>query len=225
MNFPKLSDYIDIHTHQATPSEGVFIIENLMSHEGRLPQDNSGVAYCYGIHPWFLNENNFDEQLQNVLDVSQSFSLFAIGEAGFDKIRGPSIELQKGAFEKQIVISEELKKPLIIHCVRAWEELLESHKKHRAKMPWLIHGFRGNVKLADQLLAKGMYLSFWYDFVIRQSSSDLLKKLPVDRIFLETDGAGIDIREIYRKVATDLDLSVEELKSIILSNFNELIRE
>jgi TatD DNase family protein len=88
----------------------------------------------------------------------------------------------------------------------------------------MIHGFRGNVKLATQLLSKGMYLSFWFDFVIRPESAKLLRSLPKERIFLETDGADIDIRTIYKKVASDLDLSIDELKSIILTNFKEFFK-
>jgi Tat protein secretion system quality control protein TatD with DNase activity len=65
-----------------------------------------------------------------------------------------------------------------------------------------------------------MFLSFWFDFVLRPESGILLRTLPTDRIFLETDGAEVDIRTIYDKVATDLRLPVDELKSIILKNFN-----
>jgi TatD DNase family protein len=88
-------------------------------------------------------------------------------------------------------------------------------------MPWLIHGFRGNAELAKQLLSKGMYLSFWFDFVMRPESSRLLGSLPKERIFLETDGADVDIRTIYGKVAIDLDMSVDELKKGLLGNFME----
>jgi Tat protein secretion system quality control protein TatD with DNase activity len=69
-----------------------------------------------------------------------------------------------------------------------------------------------------------MYLSFWFDFVIRPESAKLLKSLPKERIFLETDGSDIDIRMIYEKVATDLDIPVDELKSIILTNFNNFFK-
>jgi TatD DNase family protein len=86
-------------------------------------------------------------------------------------------------------------------------------------MPWMIHGFRGSVELAAQLISKGMYLSFWFDFVLRPESSGLIKSMPLDRIFLETDGAVVNIRDIYKKAANDLNLSVEELKAKILSNF------
>jgi len=64
-----------------------------------------------------------------------------------------------------------------------------------------------------------MYISFWFDFIIRPVSSALVKKLPKDRIFLETDGADIDIRDIYKKVSVDLEMKVEELKSLIFENY------
>jgi Tat protein secretion system quality control protein TatD with DNase activity len=51
----------------------------------------------------------------------------------------------------------------------------------------------------------------------------LLKQLPTDRIFLETDGADVDIRTIYNKVAKDLDVTVDGLKLIILKNFNKCL--
>jgi TatD DNase family protein len=224
MNLPQPGDYIDIHVHSGTPASGIFILESLMAHEEKLPEDLSGVAHTYGIHPWFLNEDNHKQLIISVENSVNHPNMIAIGEAGFDRLRGPSIELQRIAFEEQIAISEETRKPVVIHCVRAWDELFAVHKRLKPEMPWLIHGFRGNVELATQLLSKGMYLSFWFDFVLRMESSDLLKSLPPNRIFLETDGADVDIRTIYKKVAVDLDLSVDELKLLILKNFNAFFR-
>ena len=223
MYLPQPGDYIDIHVHGGLPASGIFILESLMAHEGKLPVDVSGIAYTYGIHPWFLNEENHKQLISSVENAVIQPEIIAIGEAGFDRLRGPSPELQRRVFEEQIIISEKILKPVVIHCVRAWDELLAVHKKIKPKMPWLIHGFRGNVELADQLLTKGMFLSFWFEFVLRPESRNLLRHLPADRIFLETDGADVDIRSIYNKVSTDLDISVDELKSIILKNFNKCL--
>jgi TatD DNase family protein len=220
MYLPHNEDFIDIHVHSGNPASGNFIVESLMAHEEKLPSDVPGVAYTYGIHPWFLNEVNYNEQINSVENIVRQTDIIAVGEAGFDRLRGPSIELQRIAFERQITISEKLGKPVIIHCVRAWDELLAVHKKLKPKLPWLVHGFRGNVELAFQLLSKGMYLSIWFEFVLRPESRDLLKHLPLNRVFLETDGAEADIRNVYKKVAADLDLTVAELKSIILNNFS-----
>lgn len=220
MYFPQNGDFIDIHVHGGTPSSGIFILESLMAHESKIPAAIAGVAFTYGIHPWFLNESNYKQLIISVESLISHPDIIAIGEAGFDRLRGPSPELQRRAFEDQIIISEKIRKPVVVHCVRAWDELLAVHKKLKPEMSWLIHGYRGNVKLATQLISKGMYLSFWFDFVLRSGSGDLLRHLPTDRIFLETDGADVDIKNIYDKVASDLDLSVDELKSIILKNFN-----
>ena len=220
MRLPQPGDYIDIHTHSGSEIPGVFFIENLMAHEGVTPADCEKRLCTFGIHPWYLNETNSNHLLSKVNSAAGFTNMIAIGEAGYDKLRGASRELQGKIFEAQIEISEKVRKPVVVHCVRAWEELLSSHKKLKPVMPWLIHGFRGSTGLAQQLLSKGMYLSFWFDFVIRPESAGLLKSLPKDRIFLETDGADIDIKEIYEKVASDFEITVEELKSIVLKNFN-----
>jgi TatD DNase family protein len=219
MNLPQAGDYIDIHTHGADFSEGVFAIRNLMAHEGVSPDDINGMSCSFGIHPWFLDENNFQQQISLVRSAAQINAVIAIGEAGFDRLKGPAPDLQRKAFEEQILISELNKKPLFIHCVRAWDELLASHKKLKPEMPWMVHGFRGNKELAAQLTGRGMYISFWYDFVIRPESSQLIKSISTGRIFLETDGADIDIRDIYNKVCCDLKMTPEELKSLLYSNF------
>ncbi len=219
MNFPDHGDYINIHTHGGKSSPGIFIVESLMAHEGLQPLDIPGTVFSYGIHPWFLNEGNSGEMLNRVRDNSGLSSVVALGEAGFDKLRGPSPDLQYKIFSEQVKIAEALSKPVFIHCVRAWDELLAAHKKLRPKNKWIIHGFRGSRELAAQLISKGFYLSFWFDFIIRPESSDLIRSLPVNRIFLETDGADIDLRKIYDKVAADLGITVEELIRIIHGNF------
>lgn len=222
MNLPLYGDYIDIHTHDSVVVAGIYAVENIMAHEARSPSDMPERSCSFGIHPWHLGKETIISLINNVRNAAAASNLIAIGEAGFDKIRGADLDIQTKAFDEQVLISEKIRKPLFIHCVRAWDELLHAHKQLRPKMPWLIHGFRGKRELALQLVAKGMYLSFWFDFVIRPESSELLRIIPRERIFLETDGADVDIRDIYLKVSDDLGINVEELKVIIRSNFNDL---
>jgi TatD DNase family protein len=221
MNHPLKGDYIDIHTHDSVKTAEIFAIENIMAHEPRSPADIPSRACTYGIHPWHLAKESAESLIKNVMKAALSPNLVAIGEAGFDKLRGPDLEVQAKAFTEQVMIAEQIKKPVFIHCVRAWDELLPAHKRLKPKMPWLIHGFRGKPELAQQLIDKGMYLSFWFDFVTRTESSELLRGLPRERIFLETDGAGIDIRIIYDKVAADLLIEVDELKAVVMKNYNK----
>jgi TatD DNase family protein len=219
MNYPQPGDYIDIHNHGSKPGEGVFSVENIMTHEERIPSTLNGLACSMGIHPWYLSEENINIYLSKIRKYVGEENLIAIGETGFDRLRGPSMELQRLAFEAQVKISSEHSKPLIIHCVRAWDELLASHKKLRPKVPWMIHGFRGRKELALQLISRGMYISFWIEFILKPESARLLKELPADRIFLETDGADKNIQGVYRKVASDLGMSEDMLRLVIHNNF------
>jgi len=225
MILPDPGDYIDIHTHDAAYTRGVFAVENLMAHENRVPEEIRAPAFSAGIHPWYLNESNKDLLIDHILGLAGNPNMVAIGEAGFDRLRGPSMELQKSIFEKQVRIADERQKPLVVHCVRAWDELLASHKTLRPATKWLVHGFRGKKELASQLLSRGMYLSFWFDFALRPESADLFRFLPKDRIFLETDGADVSIKDIYKKVGDDLEISTGELKKFIFNNFVSLFNK
>ena len=86
MNLPQPGDYIDMHTHGGKPASGIFIVECLMAHEEKLPGNVSGVTYTFGIHPWFLNENNHKQLISSVKNSANLPNILAIGEAGFDKL-------------------------------------------------------------------------------------------------------------------------------------------
>ncbi len=222
MNLPEKGDYIDIHDHNPVPATGKFTIRNLMAHEEDEPDMTGNITYSIGIHPWHLSRQNIAGQLEKTRRFSHHPNIIALGEAGFDRLKGQDTELQKTVFSEQVLISEEVQKPLFIHCVRAWEDLYAALRIHKPKMPWIVHGFRGKKELAAQLISKNIFISFWFDFIVRTEASTLVKNIPVDRIFLETDGSGFDISLIYKKVADDLDLSIDELKEQIYSNFNRV---
>jgi len=225
MNRPGPEDYIDIHTHdEAASGPGIFSVMSLMAHEPDRPENISSVAWTFGIHPWFLTESTHNHQIAVVLETAGNPSVIAIGEAGFDKLKGASPDLQRIAFEEQVAIAEEHNKPVVIHCVRAWEELFRAHKRLKPSLPWLVHGFRGNKDLAAQLISKNMFLSFWFNFIIRSEAAKLIKSLPAERIFLETDGSGVDIKDIYTKVSADLDITVDKLKKVIYKNYYDFFR-
>jgi TatD DNase family protein len=219
MIIPKPDDFIDIHNHDVIPKPGIFSVDNIMAHESRIPDINSGVVYSSGIHPWFLTEENFEYLLRKVEIYSLHPCMIAVGEAGFDRIKGPAIELQRKAFEAQVSIANNTGKPLYIHNVKAWEELLAEHKRLKPETQWIVHGFQGKNELARQLLSKGMYLSLWADFVMNRDSSSLIKAIPLEKLFLETDAFEIDIKDIYDKVSTILQISIEDLKKNMFKNY------
>ena len=225
MSFPLPGNYIDIHNHGSIPENGKFQLESLMTHENREPENIGTLAFSIGVHPWFLTPDNLEQQIAIVAKYSTNQNIVAIGEAGFDRLKGPSLKIQENAFAEHVMIAEKVSKPLFIHCVRAWDDLLAVHKRLLPSTPWIIHGFRGKKELARQLTDKGMFLSLWYDFILRPESSSLVRSLPKDRIFLETDGSGVDIRTIYNKVAADLEITADDLKNRIHNNYKEVFRK
>jgi TatD DNase family protein len=223
MNLPASTDYINFHDHGSITLDGVFTVDNIMVHEGRTPSAMRGITHTVGAHPWFLTADNFERHLLSVRDMAASENIVGIGETGFDKVKGPSIDLQRKAFERHFEIAEDLSKPLIIHCVRAWPEILEEKKRLKPTTPWVIHGFKGKKELARQLCDKGFFLSAWVEWAIRPVSADTLNNIPPDRLFLETDGFDIGIEPVYKVVAAYLGMEVERLKEQIFKNYNSII--
>lgn len=212
--------YIDIHTHTVIPKTQ----ENRISFYNRIVgQETLGdlshiEMFSVGIHPWFIHSDKSNDQLLKQLwEKAKQPEVWMIGEAGLDKLHETPLERQLYLFEQQALLAEELHKPLIIHCVKAWSELLALRKKIRPLSPWLIHGFRGKRELAEQLLKENIYLSFSEQF-----QSEALQIAWPTHFFLETDESKLDIQEIYEKAAAALSVSTEMLMEQIEQNFSLL---
>lgn len=216
IRFRNAMGYYDIHTHQ-TPfyKEDIAIINRNVNpmgdiRSGSLPDT---VIRSYGIHPWYLY--NVKEQIDRLRLLASGSEVVAIGEAGLDTLAESPMDLQKEVFLAQANLAEETHKPLIIHCVKAWADLIACKKAVKPEMPWIIHGFRGNGELASQLIRLGFYLSFGDRF----NPSALCAAWP-NFLFLETDDKLIDIREVYQNVAQALDIPEEKLRIQIAENIS-----
>ena len=209
---PKKNDFVDIHTHNGSVIPEVFKIKCLMAHLREYPHEYPDLACSVGAHPWYLKEENLLQDLGHVSIVATGENILAIGEIGLDKTKDVDMSLQIRAFEIQAKMAEKLRKPVIVHCVKAWDELLNVRERIDPQMPWLVHGFMGSIELANQLISKGMFLSLWYSFALSSRSTEVIRQLPIDKFLLETDSSDADIKEIYTKVAGDLGLSVDDLR-------------
>ena len=204
-------DYLDVHTHQSTTDPAVEAIVSTLVQAGG--EDVPAALYrSFGIHPCRI-EVDGEEQWKALRQYVELPSCVAIGEAGLDRLATCSMERQIGLFERQAHLAEELSKPLIIHCVRAWEELIACRKAIRPKQPWLIHGFRGKAPLANQLLRQGFYLSFGYYF-----QPEAARAAWPERLFLETDEASVPIQVVYARVAEALAIDLQALCDQIQRN-------
>jgi len=211
-------DYIDIHTHAIT-ADGKSILNLFPS------VDLSGLStglFSMGLHPWYVGSKDDTDNLQILRTFAANKSCVAIGETGLDKLAKSDFDLQKIIFLKHIEIAEEAGKPLIIHCVKAFEELLRIRKEHCCKVPWIIHGFNSNRQIAEKLLSEGILISFGK--ALRNPLSNakrILKMIPDDVFFLETDDCSMKIHEIYDLAADVRKVPLITLKKNIHKNFKQ----
>ena len=209
--------FIDIHTHKNYSTENVFSIEN------KYPNSvDFSLPFSIGIHPWFINKNNIEKELFVVEDKLQHKNCFALGECGLDKKLETDLELQKIVFIKQIQLSEKYKKPLIIHCVKAFQEIIEIKKQLKPKQIWILHGFNKNLQVAEMVLKSGIFLSFGATVISNKKLQEVFKEVSLDKLFLETDNLETEIQDIYLKAARIKKVEVDKLKQIIKENFKNI---
>lgn len=174
---------MDFHTHNLAAAPGTAIV-NLPREALSDPASFhliQGGCYSVGIHPWWVDED-WQDLWQGLQYWVGNPQIVALGECGLDKLRGPELVLQEKVFLEQVALSERMRLPVTVHCVRAFGRLMELHRSLRPSVRWTVHGFRGKPELARQLLAEGMNLSFGRRY--RRESWELT---PPARRFVETD--------------------------------------
>ncbi|MFD2522822.1 TatD family hydrolase [Emticicia soli] len=177
-----------------------------------------------GIHPWYINEKLYNLQLKKLASVAKDSNIKFIGECGLDRLKGATLPLQEEIFIKQIRIAEDVKKPVIIHCVKCYNELLSIKKIVHPRIPMIVHGFNAKIEIARQLLDKGFYLSLGGALLHADSNAmKVLQEIPLEKIFLETDDKDISIIDIYQKAAEVRELPMEELEKVVFDNYLGLV--
>ena len=202
--------YINIHTHQL-PQENEVAIQNLYKN---FEQVELNGFYSIGLHPWYITAH-WEKEFEQLNHYASHPHVKAIGECGLDKVCQTDFQFQQGVFAQQIQLANEINKPLIIHCVKAYEEVLQQLKQ--ATVPVVFHGFNKSKELALQIINAGYYLSFG-KALQQPHLQEVLKALPLETIFLETDDADVSIASIYELTAKvfsidELSLSLQLYKN------------
>lgn len=220
--------YLDFHTHRLRRQACKNITEIVSIHLGKETEHD---LYTIGKHPWWTEEVLSEYEKTALKAHLSNKRCLAMGEIGLDKFKGPEISKQINILKSQLTIASELEKPVIIHCVRAFDSLIKLKKEYPQIKNWCIHGFSRHTKLAKQLIDQGFYISLMPLIKPLEKYINILKSLPLDRFFLETDSMpNISIEILYLQAAKTLDLTVEELKTqlyknaIIFFNHEQLVR-
>lgn len=209
MSYPE----IDIHTHKS-PVTGTALPSCVV---GRDAVPSEGI-YAAGIHPWDAGRVS-PELLQSYITPR----MVAVGEIGLDFTpRGTPLDraIQETVFRAQLDLAAELGLPVILHCVRAYNEVIKILADYH--LPVILHGFTGSPQLARQLTAAGYYLSFGEHLFRSPRTREALKATPLDRLFLETDQSPKNISELYDFAAALIGIQLPELRRQIYKNYESL---
>ena len=211
--------YIDFHCHsyRENSTDVVEIVSTDPTHNG------ADFFHTVGYHPWWHpQELNLDEISQLKSHILSSEKCLAVGECGLDALKGASLEIQIENFVKQISLANDLQLPVIVHCVRKYDTLLQLYKKH-AKTTWVIHGYKRNTTLAKKIIDLGIRLSVAPHPDMQEPFIECLKSLPYEMIHLETDSnRRTGIRERYEIFASLRGDDVESVKSKMYENTKKL---
>jgi TatD DNase family protein len=190
----------------------------------RIPAFMGRNFYSAGLHPWKLlsaAENN--DHLTMLEDTLELDHVIFVGECGLDKMTGTDFREQIRVFKAQAFMAEEYQKPLIIHCVKSWNEIFEIFKNNPPSVPWIFHGFNGSPELIKQFSSDNIWFSFG-EWLLKEHTKavESLKILPLERVFFETDEFEGSVERIYKKAAEILEVPVESLQKSTWENFNKI---
>ena len=212
----------DIHSH-ADQEAGIIRITSLYdTMEIALIPEKKGL-FSIGLHPVRMEPANRGTDCALIERIAAHPNVLAIGECGLDKFSTIEFITQAAVFEEHIRISETLKKPLIIHCVRYHQEVLALKKSRKPTQPWVLHGFNNKITIAAPLIEADFYFSFGAALLQESSAAaDVLKKVPDNRFFIESDEKSDSFLAIFARAAAIRNLTPTQLESQLLQRFRKV---
>lgn len=221
---------INFHTHHEDKLAAIQVIQ-VYPKDGRKAIARGGLRdFSLGLHPWFVTED-FSNELEELLNIlatpSLSQRIIAVGECGIDRvINRDRLDLQIQVFRQQIRLANQYKKALVIHCVRAHQDVLQILKQEENKMPVIFHGVNNKFETIAPVLEAGYYCSFGYALFVEGSPVlDTFLRTPLDRLFLESDDREDGVAEVYKRAAVLRGVEPKTLKMLIRDNYKRINKQ
>ena len=189
---------LDIHTHNA--------------------QTHAQTIDTVGIHPWHA-------EFCDLTEVEfRAPSADAIGEIGLDYVCDVPREVQMDVFRAQLALAERLEKPIVLHCVRAFEDVMKVVGEYRLKAV-IFHGFIGSKEQAQRAVSQGYFLSFGERTFRSPKTIEAMLSTPLSHLFVETDESTTPIKVIYAKIAELRGISTVELQQATEENLKSILNK
>lgn len=168
-----------------------------------------GQLYSVGIHPWDSMQAPSAEIIADLERVAALPCVAAIGECGYDALKGGPAFRQLQLFKKHVEISEALGKPMVIHDVKGHDIIIGLRRDLAPKQKWTVHGMRNNANVARMLLVAGLWISFGEKF--NQDALKMVLQEWPERLLVETDESQLSIEEIISNISATAGRDLTEL--------------
>ncbi len=204
---------LDFHTHRTDANQALISVS---------PKDFSpqpGRYYSVGYHPWLPLETLSEDDFALLEQCARHPQVLAIGETGMDSLRGNDLVTQEMVFVRHLRLAGDLHKPVVVHSVRTAQQILAARRREGlTQVPLIVHGMRGNERVARTWLEAGCYLSYGVRF-----NPKAVEATPRDRLLIETDEAHETIQEVAAMVADALKCSADDIMALSATNARHLL--
>ena len=190
-----------------------------------------------GVHP-LQDEELTLPTVEQITELAKLPKVIAVGETGLDNFySADSYEWQYESFKRHLLASKQVEKPLIVHTRDARDETIKLLKQHQSNAAGVLHCFTETWDMAKAAMEFGYYISFSGIVTFKNAGElrEVVKKIPLDRILVETDSPWLapvpyrgkqnepkNVYEVAQCVAELKGISIEELAQVTTHNFFNL---
>lgn len=193
-----------------------------------LGEKHPEVRVCLGIHPMSMLDlhKGWDKHLEILLRKNPQFM---VGETGLDKTL-PKFERQQEVFAKQLLLAQKLRRPVHLHCYKAWPEMMTALRSCHLEAGFIMHSHHGDASLIPELVERGAYLS--YSTLLEREECkkvrECLRATPANRLLIESDAPDLassptEIPRLLRNMAKIRNENPEILSRQIRQNLNDFL--
>ncbi len=205
----------------------------------KLANSNENIYASVGVHP--NSTECEDPGIERLVELSNDPKVIAIGETGLDYFRSSGeLDWQRDRFKRHILAARKVHKPIIVHSRNAPDDTIAILAENGADEPGgVMHCFTGDYAMAKAALDLGFYISFSGIVTFKNATdlADVAKKIPLDRMLVETDSPylapvpkrGKENQPAYVRYTAEFlaqlhSIPVEDFAQITTANFRSLFR-
>ncbi|MFW6283417.1 MAG: TatD family hydrolase [Minisyncoccales bacterium] len=189
-----------------------------------------------GIHPIHIKDDTVLKE-NEIRELAEEKQVVAMGEIGLDYYKIPTEKIkekQKNFLKKQIKIAEKTDLPVVLHCRQAHSEMIDLLSNINIK--GVIHCFSGDWSTAQKYLEFGFYLGFNGIIYKNQYSKEVIKKIPLSKMLVETDcpfllppeeegrNEPLNVKYIIKTIAKIKDIKKKEVEKETTKNAQKLFK-